>query len=127
MLVMLFFYILNHTAKLKIFYVGETADHRLFEKQIEFFESTFNCLVWDAPAHGKSRPFKLEFSMEDMATYLYKILEIEKFENGILIGQSLGGYIAQVFMEQYPKFANGFISPSNFLIFFFFFLAFFQQ
>ena len=93
-----------------IFLSGLTADHRLFEKQIEFFESTFNCLVWDAPAHGKSRPFKLEFSMEDMATYLYKILETEKIENGILIGQSLGGYIAQVFMEQYPNFANGFVS-----------------
>ena len=93
-----------------IFLSGLTADHRLFEKQIEFFESKFNCIVWDAPAHGKSRPFKLEFSMEDIATYLYKILEIEKIENGIFIGQSLGGYIAQVFMELYPNFASGFVS-----------------
>ena len=93
-----------------IFLPGLSADHRLFDKQIEFFESKFNCIVWDAPAHGKSRPFILEFSMEDMATYLYKILQSEKIEKGILIGQSLGGYISQVFMEQYPNFASGFIS-----------------
>ena len=39
-----------------VFLPGLTADHRLFDKQVEAFESTYNLLAWDAPGHGKSRP-----------------------------------------------------------------------
>ena len=45
-----------------IFLPGLTADHRLFEKQIEYFEGKNNIFVWDAPAHGKSWPFSFDFS-----------------------------------------------------------------
>ena len=45
-----------------VFLPGLTADHRLFDKQIAFFEESFNVLVWDAPGHGLSRPFDLDFS-----------------------------------------------------------------
>lgn len=64
-----------------VFLPGLTADHRLFEKQIDFFADKYNCLVWDAPAHGRSRPFPLEFSMENMAEYLHDILLTEKITN----------------------------------------------
>ena len=29
---------------------GLTADHRLFDKQIQYFENRYNVIVWDAPA-----------------------------------------------------------------------------
>ena len=35
-----------------VFLPGLTADHRLFDKQIEYFENKYNVLVWDAPAHA---------------------------------------------------------------------------
>ena len=35
-----------------IFLPGLTADHRLFDKQIEYFEGKYNVLVWDAPVHA---------------------------------------------------------------------------
>lgn len=89
---------------------GLTADHRLFEMQTDFFISRYNCLVWDAPAHGKSRPFRLEFSMENMAEYLHSILQNEKITNPIFIGQSLGGYISQIYMEMFPNEVLGFVS-----------------
>ena len=44
-----------------VFLPGLTADHRLFDKQIEFFEPRCNVLVWDAPGHAASRPFELSF------------------------------------------------------------------
>ena len=37
-----------------VFLPGLTADHRLFDKQIQYFESRYNVIVWDAPAHGSS-------------------------------------------------------------------------
>ena len=93
-----------------IFLPGLTADHRLFEKQTEALRKDYNCMVWDAPAHGKSRPFTLCFTMEDMADYLKQILEREGIFSPVLVGQSLGGYISQVYMQRYPKSVSGFVS-----------------
>jgi len=93
-----------------VFLPGLSADHTLFDQQIESLSSSFNCLVWDAPAHGLSRPFPLSFSMCDMAAWLHGILEAECISSPILIGQSLGGYIAQVYMDMYPGEVCGFIS-----------------
>ena len=46
-----------------VFLPGLTADHRLFDKQIEFFENKYNVFVWDAPAHASSWPFKFDFDL----------------------------------------------------------------
>lgn len=93
-----------------IFLPGLTADHRLFDKQMEGLGGPYNCLVWDAPAHGASRPFRLEFSLEDMARYLDGIFQAEGIGKPVLVGQSMGGYIAQMYMELFPGKAAGFIS-----------------
>lgn len=93
-----------------VFLPGLTADHRLFDKQTQEFEPRYNCLVWDAPAHGASRPFALRFSMDDMADWLRAVLEREGAEKPVLVGQSMGGYLSQVYMERYPGGASGFIS-----------------
>lgn len=93
-----------------VFLPGLTADHHLFDLQTEYFTGRCNCLVWDAPAHGKSRPFELNFTMDDMARWLHEILRHEQAHAPVLVGQSLGGYVAQVYMELYPNEASGFIS-----------------
>ena len=93
-----------------VFLPGLTADHRLFDKQVEYFENKYNVLVWDAPAHAASWPFKFDFSLADKAQWLYQILEQEEIENPVIIGQSMGGYVGQAFAELYPKRIKGFIS-----------------
>ena len=55
-----------------VFLPGLTADHRLFEKQIEYFEKKQNVFVWDAPSHALSRPFTNNYSLSDMAEWLYE-------------------------------------------------------
>lgn len=89
---------------------GLTADHRLFDKQVEYLSQKYNCFCWDAPAHGKSRPFNLSFSMEDMCIYLSNIFAAEGIVNPVFVGQSLGGYISQYYMEVFPHTVSGFIS-----------------
>ena len=54
-----------------VFLPGLTADHRLFDKQVEAFESTYNLLAWDAPGHGKSRPFVMDFTLAQKAAWLH--------------------------------------------------------
>ena len=92
-----------------VFLPGLTADHRLFDKQIEFFEPRCNVLVWDAPGHAASRPFELSFSLADKARWLHEILALEGVGPFVLVGQSMGGYVSQMFIQQYPGEAAGFV------------------
>lgn len=91
-----------------VFLHGLTADHTLFERQIPHFLGRFPLLCWDAPAHGKSRPYT-DHSYSHAARALKNILESEQLENAVLIGQSMGGYIAQTYLKLYPAEAAGFI------------------
>lgn len=93
-----------------VFLPGLTADHRLFEKQIEEFKDDYNLFVWDTPGHGSSRPFELRFSLADKAEWLYSIMNHEGIFKPVMIGQSMGGYVAQALMERYPDYPAGFIS-----------------
>lgn len=91
------------------FLPGLTADHRLFQPQFDYFSKTCNCIVWDAPGHAESRPFELNFSLQDKAKWVYEILQKEGLSKPILIGQSMGGYVSQAFIQQFPGVAKGFV------------------
>ncbi|WP_165211313.1 alpha/beta fold hydrolase [Streptococcus tangpeifui] len=92
-----------------IFLPGLTADHRLFEKQINYFKDKFRLLVWDAPGHASSYPFKLDFDLFDKAKWLDEILIKEGIEKPVLIGQSMGGYLGQVYAELFPDKLKGLV------------------
>ena len=79
-----------------VFIPGLTADHSLFEPQLAYFQGKANLLTWDAPAHAASRPYPLDFTMDDYARILHEILEAEGVEQPVYVGQSLGGYVGQV-------------------------------
>ena len=93
-----------------VFLPGLTADHHLFDRQMVELGKKYNCLVWDAPGHGRSRPFALRFSMDDMAEYLFQILQREEIQRPVLVGQSMGGFLSQVYLELHPGGASGFVS-----------------
>ena len=83
-----------------IFLPGLTADHRLFDRQVEYFRGRYSLLVWDAPGHAASWPFTLDFTLMDKAVWLHEILQKEGIMRPVLIGQSMGGYVSQCFMEK---------------------------
>lgn len=88
---------------------GLTGDHNLFEKQVEFFKNNYNIIVWDAPLHGKSRPYT-DFSYSHAILDLKEILDDNHVEKVVMVGQSLGGYFSQSFIRSYPERVKGFIS-----------------
>ena len=93
-----------------VFLPGLTADHRLFDRQIESFEGRYPVFVWDAPGHASSYPFKMSFSLEDKARWLNDILTMESFNSPVIIGQSMGGYLGQMYSQLYREKLYGFIS-----------------
>ena len=80
-----------------VFLPGLTADHRLFDKQIAYFENKYNVFVWDAPAHASSWPFNFDFDLMDKAKWLNEILDKEEVVHPDIIGKSMGGYVGQEF------------------------------
>ena len=103
----------ENTDRQLVFLPGLTADHRLFEKQIAFFERKYPVFVWDAPGHAASWPFDVSFSLMEKAKWLNEILEENGFDQPVIIGQSMGGYVGQMYAQLFPDKLKGFISMDS--------------
>ena len=71
--------------------------------------------MWDAPGHAASYPFELDFDLFTEVKWLDEILEKEGIENPVIIGQSMGGYLGQIYAELFPHKLKGLVmidSPS---------------
>lgn len=101
---------MNEEKMTLLFLPGLTADHRLFDKQIEYFKDKYNIFVWDAPGHSSSWPFTLNFNLMDKAKWLDEIIDLEDIKNLVIVGQSMGGYVGQAYIHSYPNKLKGFIS-----------------
>ncbi len=93
-----------------VFLPGLTADHRLFDRQIVFFQDKYTVLVWDAPGHAASWPFVFSFDLFDKARWLDGILSQESISAPVIIGQSMGGYVGQAYAQLFPEKLKGFVS-----------------
>lgn len=89
-----------------VFLPGLTADHRLFDAQIAHFAGRYTVLVWDAPGHGKSRPYT-DFTYGNHARELEAILDAQGLSRVVLVGQSAGGFTAQLLIARRPDLAAG--------------------
>ncbi len=96
-----------------VFLPGLTADHRLFDRQIEHFRGRYSLLVWDAPGHAASWPFRLDFTLMDKAGWLDEILTREGFSRPVIVGQSMGGYVGQAYAQRFPGRLAGFVSVDS--------------
>ncbi len=99
----------NLSAKRIVFTHGLTANHTMFEKQIEYFSQQYTVITWDVPLHGLSRPYN-NFSYKKVATELKDILEQENINEVVLVGMSMGGYPSQMFAHLYPEMVKGFVA-----------------
>ena len=93
-----------------VFLPGLTADHRLFDKQLAYFEGKYPVFVWDAPGHAASWPFEFSFTLADKTKWLDEILTLEGFDRPIVVGQSMGGYVGQMYAQLFPEKLRGFVS-----------------
>lgn len=100
---------IKNSSKCIVFTHGVTANHTMFEKQVEFFRGTYTLILWDVPMHGLSRPYS-EFSYYRTAVELYQILKSESVRKVVLVGMSMGGYPSQHFAVLYPDMVEGFIA-----------------
>ncbi|MBU3188486.1 alpha/beta hydrolase [Clostridium bowmanii] len=100
---------IDNNARCIVFTHGLTANHIMFEKQVDYFSKKYTIITWDVPLHGKSRPYT-NFSYENTAVELKLILDAENIKQVILVGMSMGGYPSQEFGIRYPDKVSAFIA-----------------
>lgn len=78
-----------------LFMHGIGGDHSSWRPQLLHFGDRYRCLAWDMPGYGASPGIGMSFpALADALRRLLDALEIPKVH---LVGQSLGGMIAQEF------------------------------
>ncbi len=62
----------------------------------------------DLLGHGKTTSQDAIYSMEEQAEIVHFVLEKEHISEAVIVGHSMGGYVALAFAEQYPQMTKGF-------------------
>jgi 3-oxoadipate enol-lactonase len=79
-----------------VFLHGVGGDHSAWRPQLLHFAGRFRCLAWDMPAYGASPP-PVAMTFPALARSLLDLLDSLRLAKVHLVGQSLGGMIAQEF------------------------------
>lgn len=93
-----------------VFLHGLGADHRLFDHQFPHFARRFNILTWDAPGHSESRPYATDFDYDESAYLLRDIITTENIDRPVMIGQSMGAFVMQIYTHHFADSMRGFIA-----------------
>jgi 3-oxoadipate enol-lactonase len=74
-----------------VFLHGFTLDHRMWEKQVEYFSRKYRVIIFDARGHGLSDGPETGYAREDRALDILNLSEYLKIHHFHLIGLSMGG------------------------------------
>lgn len=92
-------------APLVVFSHGALMDHRMFDAQLPAVAQRYRALTWDMRGHGRSRPLGNigeGLLIGDLVEDLTALLDHLGYERASLVGQSLGGHLAQEMVFLYP-------------------------
>lgn len=86
---------------------GFAEDHTIWKRQVECLSLHYTCLVPALPGSGLSGLFTSSISIEDLAKFVFLIGQQEAVVKPILLGHSMGGYIAMAYAELYKDTLGG--------------------
>lgn len=85
---------------------GFGEDSRIWNRQVEWMQKSYQVIVPDLPGTGASALTE-DVSMESMANQLKQLLDKEGIQQCTLLGHSMGAYISLAFAERFPGLVQG--------------------
>ncbi len=73
----------------------------------DLLSSDFSVISVDLPGHGKSDIFDEPYTVCKYAESVYVVLKSENIQKAVIVGHSMGGYVALAFAESYPSMLSG--------------------
>jgi 3-oxoadipate enol-lactonase len=87
---------------LLLLHTGGASAHE-FEDVMPLLADRYRVIAWDMPGHGDSDPIWRQRSIERYADDLRAFLDALAIDRAILVGVSIGGYIAMDFARRWPE------------------------
>ncbi|VXB39539.1 Alpha/beta hydrolase [Flavobacterium sp. 9AF] len=88
---------------------GFLENSKMWHNLVPVLLSKYRVVCIDLLGHGKTECIGYIHTMEDMADAVYHILHFLNLEKVVLIGHSMGGYVALAFAELYPEMMAGLV------------------
>ena len=92
-----------------IFLHGFPMHQGIWDTFSDHFISSYTAVTIDLPGFGKSDPLTGAFTLDDVAAEVLSFIEIHKFHNPVVIGHSLGGYVALAMVAKRPDLIAGIV------------------
>lgn len=92
-----------------VFLHGFLGSKEIWDDYLTRLAKNFKVISLDLPGHGESQNLGYIHEMELIAKLIHSLLQQLKIRKVILVGHSLGGYVALAFAEQFPDSLLGLI------------------
>ena len=88
---------------------GFPLDHSIWKPLVPYLEAQAHLIFPDLRGHGRSPMLSEPYTMQDMAEDVLKLIDNLGFSKVLLVGHSMGGYVALQFARSFPERLMGLI------------------
>ncbi len=101
----------GHSKNLLVLFHAFPLNLTMYHDLLPLLSENWRVILFDFPGFGKSAPFsgRSIALMEDYAVLAYQIIIDEAYDNLVIGGTSMGGYVALAFERLFPRMANGIV------------------
>jgi len=92
-----------------VFLHGFAESRAIWTDFLRDFPEVYQLLTLDLLGHGANTETVQDYSMEVQAEYVAEQLQQQGVEKPLLVGHSMGGYVALAFAEQFPELVTGLV------------------
>jgi 3-oxoadipate enol-lactonase len=86
---------------------GYPLDHHLWDEVVPLLQDQFDVILPDMRGFGGSSTVDSFYTMEDIASDIAGLLDFLGIPKAVIVGHSMGGYVALAFARLYPERVTG--------------------
>jgi pimeloyl-ACP methyl ester carboxylesterase len=92
-----------------VFLHGFCDNRSMWDEFVEPFTSDYRVIATDLPGFGDSELLPPPFTIDQVGDRMYEWLHDQKADRPLLIGHSLGGYVALSILDRHAEFVSGLV------------------